>query len=304
MTPTYNRAYILKDAYDSLRTQSSFDFEWIIVDDGSTDETEEIVRAWMEEKKNFSIVYKKQNNGGKHRAVNRGVLLAKYDYFLILDSDDSLANDAVETIHEWIAGIAGLKGFAGIAGLRGKADIAIEGTPQEQYIDATNLERKKYGLLGDIAEIYKTEILKKYPFPEFEGENFIRESAVWDRIAKDGMKIRFYSKIIYLCEYIEDGLTKNTNENTYARNFKGFAYCSKLFLETHTLFPSLNKCGEFRRVAKLKGLGLAESAKMLNVNILYFLIGIGYFKLRRFAKSILRKKDVKAKGYDKNKKKT
>ncbi len=289
MTPTYNRAYILKEAYDSLRKQSSFDFEWIIVDDGSTDETEEIVRVWVEEEKNFSIVYEKQKNGGKHRAVNRGVLLAKYDYFLILDSDDSLANDAVETIHEWIAGIAGLKGFAGIAGLRGKADIAIGGTPSKEYIDATNLERKKYGLLGDKAEIYKTEILKQYPFPEFEGENFIRESAVWDRIAKDGLKIRFYSKIIYICEYIEDGLTKNTNESTYARNFRGFIYCSKLFLETHAFIPSLNKCGEFRRVAKLKGLKLTESAKLLNVNILHFIMGIWYFNLRQLVKSIFRK---------------
>lgn len=289
MTPTYNRAYILKEAYDSLRKQSSFDFEWIIVDDGSTDETEEIVRVWVEEEKNFSIVYEKQKNGGKHRAVNRGVLLAKYDYFLILDSDDSLANDAVETIHEWIAGIAGLKGFAGIAGLRGKADIAIGGTPSKEYIDATNLERKKYGLLGDKAEIYKTEILKQYPFPEFEGENFIRESAVWDRIAKDGLKIRWFNEIIYFCEYIEDGLTKNTNANTYAKNFMGFTYCSKLFLETHSFIPSLNKCGEFRRVAKLKGLKLTESAKLLNVNILHFIMGIWYFNLRQFVKSIFRK---------------
>ena len=289
MTPTYNRAYILREAYDSLRKQSSFDFEWIIVDDGSTDETEEIVRVWVEEEKSFPIVYEKQANGGKHRAVNKGVSLAKYDYFLILDSDDTLVEKAVEIIHEWIAGIAGLKGFAGIAGLRGKADIAIGGTPQKQYIDATNLERKKYGLLGDKAEIYKTEILKQYPFPEFDGENFIRESAVWDRIAKDGFKIRFYSKIIYLCEYIADGLTKNTNESTYAKNFKGFTYCAKLFLETHSFIPSLNKCGEFHRVAKIKGLRLVESAKLLNVNILHFIMGIWYFNLRKFIKSIFRK---------------
>lgn len=289
MTPTYNRAYILKNAYESLKKQSSFAFEWIIVDDGSTDETESIVKQWIEEEHNFSIIYEKQKNGGKHRAVNKGVSLAKYNYFFILDSDDSLTENAVATIHEWIAGIAGLKGFAGIAGLRGSRDIAIGGKPREQYIDATNLERNKYGLLGDKAEIYKTEILKQYPFPEFEGEIFIRESAVWDRIAKDGLKIRFYNEIIYLCEYIEDGLTKNTNAQTYAKNFLGFTYCSKLFLETHTFIPSLNKCGEFRRVTKLKGLKLVESAKLLNVNTIYFLMGIWYFNLRQFIKSILRK---------------
>ena len=90
MTPTYNRAYILGNAYNSLRNQTSFDFEWIIVDDGSTDETEQIVMKWIAEEKNFSIIYEKQKNGGKHRAVNRGVDLAHYDYFFILDSDDAL----------------------------------------------------------------------------------------------------------------------------------------------------------------------------------------------------------------------
>ena len=124
MTPTYNRAYILKNAYESLKKQSSFDFEWIIVDDGSTDETEEIVRAWMVEEKNFSIIYEKQKNGGKHRAVNKGVSLAKYDYFFILDSDDELTEDAVATIHKWTSEIAGLKGFAGVAGLKGFAGVA------------------------------------------------------------------------------------------------------------------------------------------------------------------------------------
>ena len=289
MTPTYNRAYILKEAYDSLRKQNSFDFEWIIVDDGSTDETEEIVRVWMEEEKNFSIVYEKQKNGGKHRAVNKGVSLAKYDYFLILDSDDRLTDNAVTLIHKWIAEIADLNGFAGVAGLRGNINTAIQEAKQKKYIDATNLERQKYNIFVEQAEVYKTEILKKYPFPEFDGENFIRESSVWDRIAKDGWKLRWYSEIIYLWDYIEDGLTKNTSLQTYAKNFFGFTYCSKLFLETHSLIPSLNKCGEFRRVAKLKGLKLTESAKLLNVNTLYFIMGICYFNMRQFVKSILRK---------------
>ena len=289
MTPTYNRAYILKEAYDSLRKQNSFDFEWIIVDDGSTDETEEIVRVWMEEEKNFSIVYEKQKSGGKHRAVNKGVSLAKYDYFLILDSDDRLTDNAVTLIHKWIAEIADLNGFAGVAGLRGNINTAIQEAKQKKYIDATNLERQKYNIFVEQAEVYKTEILKKYPFPEFDGENFIRESSVWDRIAKDGWKLRWYSEIIYLWDYIEDGLTKNTSLQTYAKNFFGFTYCSKLFLETHSLIPSLNKCGEFRRVAKLKGLKLTESAKLLNVNTLYFIMGICYFNMRQFVKSILRK---------------
>ena len=290
MTPTYNRAYILKEAYNSLKRQSSFEFEWIVVDDGSTDETEEIVRRWVEEEKNFSIVYEKQKNGGKHRAVNKGVSLAKYDYFLILDSDDRLTKNAVTLIHTWIAEITDLNGFAGVAGLRGNINTVIEETHQKKYIDATNLERQKFNIFVEQAEVYKTEILRKYPFPEFDGENFIRESAVWDRIAKDGWKLRWHNEIVYLWDYIEDGLTKNTSLQTYVKNFLGFTYCVKLFLETHGFMPSLNKCGEFRRVAKMKGIKLVESAKLLGTHTTYFVIGIWYYRVRQLVKFIFAKK--------------
>jgi len=289
MTPTYNRAYILKNAYESLKNQTSFAFEWVIVDDGSTDETESVVKQWVEQENNFSIIYIKQKNGGKHRAVNKGVSLAKYDYFLILDSDDSLTDNAVATIHEWIADVAQLKGFAGVVGLKGNGSFAVGGKPQAKYIDATNLQRRKFGLLGDKAEVYKTEVLKQYPFPEFEGENFIRESSVWDRIAKDGLKLRFYNEIIYLCEYIEDGLTKNTNAETYSKNFNGFTYCSKLFLETHSLFLSLHKCGEFYDVAKRKKLTKREAARLLDVSIVFMQVGVFVFKMKQIVKRFYNK---------------
>ncbi len=289
MTPTYNRAYILPSAYNSLKNQTCFDFEWIIVDDGSTDNTEELVGKWLLEENKFTIIYQKQINGGKHRAVNRGVSLANYDYFMILDSDDFLTSNAVEKIHEWIAGVAGLKGIAGVAGLRGNREQAIGGNIKKPYIDATNLERKKYGLDGDKAEIYKTEIMRQFPFPEFEGENFLRESAVWDRIAKEGLKLRWHNEIIYICDYIEDGLTKNTNAHTYVKNFQGFVYCSKLYLETHSLFYTLNKCGDFYYVAKLKGLSKRESAKILNISTAVLTFGIAFYNLKKVAKKVFRK---------------
>ncbi len=287
MTPTFNRAYILPKAYESLKKQTCFDFEWVIVDDGSSDDTESLVKGWLAENNPFSIRYEKQKNGGKHRAVNRGVALASYDYFLILDSDDQLTEDAVLTIHTWIAQIDGLEGFAGVAGLRGNETAAIGGTPEEPYIDATNLERQKYGLMGDKAEIYKTEVLKKYPFPEFEGENFLRENAVWDRIAMDGLKLRWFSQMIYLCEYIADGLTQNTKPSTYAKNFDGYTYCTKLYLQTRSGMQILNKLGEFFDVAKHKGLTPKETAKLLDVSPMRLLLGRMYFGARQMAKSIL-----------------
>ncbi len=287
MTPTYNRAYILPAAYEALKNQTCFDFEWIIVDDGSTDNTEVLVSGWLKENNKFNIIYYKQTNGGKHRAVNKGVSLAKYDYFMILDSDDSLTADAVQKIHNWINDIADLDGFAGVAGLKGNGNIAIGKFPNKKYIDATNLERVKYGLMQDKAEIYKTEVMRSYPFPEFEGENFLRESASWDRIAKDGYKIRWYNEIIYNCDYIADGLTKNTNEQTYAKNFKGYTYCSKLYMETHSVFHKLNKCGLFYKVAKLKQLSIKQAAKLLDVSTAFFTVGIVLCNIRLKLKNIL-----------------
>ncbi len=287
MTPTYNRAYLLSNAYHSLTKQTSYAFEWIIIDDGSTDNTEELVARWISVETRFSILYQKQENGGKHRAVNKGVALANYDYFLILDSDDTLSENAVEKIHEWAADIAGLPGFAGVAGLKGIGDIPVGGMPAGKIIDATNLERTRYGLQGDKAEAYKTEVLRQYPFPEFEGENFLRESASWDRIARDGLKLRWYSEIIYFCDYIEDGLTRNTNADTYVRNFQGFLYCTRLFLQTHSIFPSLNKCGDFYHVTKLKGMNMADTAKLLDKSTVFLALGICYYRARQAVKGLL-----------------
>lgn len=289
MTPTYNRAYLLPEVYESLKKQTCFDFEWIIVDDGSSDDTESLVGSWLKEESPFAIVYEKQPNGGKHRAVNRGVGMAKYDYFLILDSDDKLTSDAVEVIHSWIAQIDGLEGFAGVAGLKGSETAAVGGTPKEPYIDATNLERPKYGLMGDKAEIYKTEIMRQYPFPEFPGENFIRENASWDQIAMAGWKLRWFSKVIYLCEYIADGLTQNTNAATYAKNFEGFTFCTKLFLQTHSGIQVMNKLGAFCDVAKRKGLTMADARKILGVGFGKLLLGKTYYGIRQTAKGILKR---------------
>ena len=99
-TPTYNRAYILPNLYESLVNQTSKDFEWVIVDDGSTDETESIVKKWIAESR-ICIKYIKQENQGKHIAINTGTEHADGELFFIVDSDDSLKNHAVSTISEF-----------------------------------------------------------------------------------------------------------------------------------------------------------------------------------------------------------
>lgn len=281
LTPTYNRAYILHKAYNSLKQQTLFDFEWIIVDDGSSDETEKLVKSWIKSNNSFDIVYHKQKNGGKHRAVNNGVKLSKYDYIMILDSDDYLTDDAVEKVHYWISTISNSSEIVGVAGFRGYENGTTLGKSlPRRYIDITSLQRKKYKLMSDKVEVYKTEIMKKFPFPEFEGENFLRESASWDRIAQAGYKLRYFNEIIYICEYIEDGLTKNVNNTIYAKNFNGFTYCTTLYLETHSFPYDCLKIGHYYEVSKINNLSnrqIVDNLHISNVK-LYFSLLLNFAK--------------------------
>lgn len=229
-TPTFNRAYIIGKLYDSLVNQTDNNFEWLVVDDGSTDNTEEFFTDLLNKAQPFSIRYFKQKNGGKHRAINFGVKEAEGEIFFIVDSDDRLSADAIEKINLWVSGLDDSRKFAGVAGSRGYNNgNAIGGAGTGGYADAKNTERKRLNLLGDKAEAYFTAVLKKYPFPEFENENFLTEEVVWNRIAADGYYIRWYSEIIYYTEYLEDGLTRT--ENRYAKNPQGTLFWAKQQLE-------------------------------------------------------------------------
>lgn len=223
-TPVYNRAYIISQLYQSLLRQTNYDFEWLIIDDGSTDNIGELVSRWIADTEEFEIRFYRQPNGGKHRAINRGVQLAKGDAFLIVDSDDHLTEDAIDTVYEYWTQVQDRTEFAGISGLRMHQNgQIIGGRPGfEEYVDATNLERSAYGLEGDKAEVYKTELLKGFPFPEFEGERFVTEAVIWNKIAYQGFKIRWFNKSIIICDYLEDGLTANGG-GLFVQNPKGWA---------------------------------------------------------------------------------
>lgn len=210
-TPTYNRGYTLSRLADSLINQTNHQFDWLVIDDGSEDNTEEIIKEYQNMDLPFRITYQKVKNGGKQRAINLAVHQIKTEYIFIVDSDDYLTEDAIEKVSGWLADLP--KEFAGLSGVKGKNGFKyISGMPliEERYIDATNLERIKYNLMSDMAEIYKVDILKKYPFRVWDGETFVPESTVWNQIALDGYMLRWYKDIIYICEYLEDGLTKGS----------------------------------------------------------------------------------------------
>ena len=219
-TPTYNRAYILNVLYRSVQRQTYRNFEWIIMDDGSTDNTEDLVRSWIADNNDFPIRYYKVPNGGKCRAINRGLDLAEGELFFIMDSDDYLTDDSLETVVKWEATIAGKPGYCGVAGNRGSSptetpNTSIRSMYGTDFIDEYAFVRyRDYTdkvIDGERAGVWYTELHRKYKYPEFEGENFITESVVWNKMAFDGYKIRIFEDIIWVCEYREDGLTMQGN---------------------------------------------------------------------------------------------
>lgn len=284
LTPTFNRGYCLENLYNSLRNQSDKGFEWIIIDDGSTDDTEKKVTNWVGDTKDFAIRYFKQKNGGKHRAVNYGVTFAIGNYTFIVDSDDRLTDDCIFKINSWIEEIDNDSSFAGVSGVRGKNKYSIIGSfpSNNHYIDASNIERARLGLLGDKAEVYRTSILRLYPFPEFEGERFLPESVVWDEIAHDGYKLRWYRDVIYICEYLEDGLTKNSNAYI-KKSFNGYTLAKK---KAFHYYPSPTRWGallSYMDDAKSFGIGDREIKERLDVSFKEYLIGkmlYGFWKIR------------------------
>lgn len=206
-TPTYNRAYRLNVLYESLCRQSFTDFEWLIVDDGSTDNTEALVEDWLKENK-INIRYFRQPNGGKHRAINQGVKMANGELFFIVDSDDCLTPNAIDEIERQYRAIYDKEDFCGVCGLKCYADGSkIGGESKYDILECSSLDfRYKYKVKGDMAEVLRTDILRNYPFPEFDDEKFCPEALVWNRIALKYKFRYFYSKI-YVCEYLSDGLT-------------------------------------------------------------------------------------------------
>ncbi len=211
-TPTYNRAYIIENLYRSLQRQSFRDFEWLVIDDGSTDNTEAVIRQWQAEENDFPIRYYKKENGGKCRAINYGVQLAEGLLFYNVDSDDCLTHDALEKISQWEAALPKDQKFCGVAGNLGTAPNETPNTPlPDPYFDGTLLARyanySTPSVDGERAIVFYTEIQKAYPYPEFPGEKFITEASSWNRMARDGYLMRFYNDIICIYEYKPDGLT-------------------------------------------------------------------------------------------------
>lgn len=217
-TATYNRGHLIQRIYQSLLRQKEFNFEWLVIDDGSQDQTEDLFNDWIGRDNPFEIRYYKQENQGLIRTLNRGIELARGEYFAKIDSDDYVVDEYMENISAWTDSIKGVKDVYAVAGIK----VDSDGTPlngkwpaipkEPGYIDATDLQRAAYSLDADMCEAWRTDVLKKYPFPVWKSEKFAPEQIVFYQIALDGQKIRWYPNAMAICEYQDNGLTKGSRK--------------------------------------------------------------------------------------------
>jgi glycosyltransferase involved in cell wall biosynthesis len=218
LTATYNRACTLDRLYDSLLKQSDGDFEWIIIDDGSDDGTRELT-ANYKKKGDIDIQYISQPNSGKHVALNTGCNVAQGEFVLIVDSDDALVPEAVAVVKRSVSikpGYVGYcfrkKTFDGklLGSVTGKEPLIMKPNEAASYFHA------------DLAYVFTKESMQKNCFPVIEGEKFVPELFIWNKIADNGEIVFFPDEWIYLCEYLPDGYSRNFKQNLH-KNPRGFA---------------------------------------------------------------------------------
>lgn len=221
-TPSFNRGNKLKNIYKSLLNQTYQDFEWLIVDDGSTDNTKDIIETWRNERK-LQIRYFYRDNGGKHRAFNQAIKEAKGEWLICLDSDDIYTTNALEILHRYSLQIEKNDDVVGMPCLSMDPIGNIIGSrfPKDAFITNHFDLYYKHKINGDKGLIYKTKILKKYYFPEFKGENFLTEAIVLNRIARS-YNICCVNHALQIVEYQTDGLS-NKIKFLRTNNPKGFA---------------------------------------------------------------------------------
>lgn len=212
-TPTYNRGYIIEKLYESLNQQTNKNFEWLVIDDGSTDNTSKIFDKILKKEHEYQIRYIRKENGGKHTAANLALELAKGDSFFVVDSDDVLTNNAIERALYYFDQIKDDENFCGVCGLKGFFNGNVIGTNVNyDVLDTTIIDYRFYRKIGgDKADVFKTKLLKQHKFPENEGEKWAPLSIVWNRFGSK-LKVRYFNEIIYLAEYLEDGISLNRNK--------------------------------------------------------------------------------------------
>lgn len=226
-TPAFNRAYTLPRLYDSLKSQTSKDFIWLIVDDGSTDNTGNLIKKWKTETNDFEIQYIYKKNGGMHTAHNCAYEHITTELNVCIDSDDFMPDNAVESIlQKWEKD--GSQNYAGIVGLDATLDGKVIGKKLPDNIKSTTLSGYyASGGQGDKKLVYRTDLMKKYPpYPVFEGEKYVSLGYKY-LLCDQEYELLILNKILCNVEYQQDGSSVNMYKQ-YLNNPKGFAFMRKI----------------------------------------------------------------------------
>lgn len=253
-TPAYNRAGTIKRTYQSLLNQDNKDFIWLVIDDGSVDNTGELVKGWMKEDNGFEIQYIYKQNGGMHTAHNTAYENIHTELNVCIDSDDALAPGAVSSIyHKWQE--VKDKGYAGIIGLDADMNTGkVIGTGFPEGMKETTLTGfYAAGGKGDKKLVYRTDVINKYPaYPVFEGEKYVALAYKYRLIDQD-YKLAVLNKVLCNVEYQPDG-SSATMYQQYVKNPKGFAFWRKVCMQ----YPESKKrllidCMHYVAESKLAG---------------------------------------------------
>jgi len=230
-TPAYNRAHTIGRTYESLKKQNCKEFIWLIIDDGSTDNTSELVEQWKNESCGFEIRYIYKENGGMHTAHNIAYENIDTELNMCIDSDDCLAEEAVQKIlNKWEA----IKdfGYAGIIGLdadMNTGEIIGSKFPEDMW-ETTLVEYYAKGGKGDKKLVYRTDVINRYPpYPVFAGEKYVALAYKY-RLIDNDYKLAVLNEVLCNVEYQTDG-SSGTMYKQYLKNPRGFAFWRKISMQ-------------------------------------------------------------------------
>ncbi|MEC5424024.1 glycosyltransferase family 2 protein [Virgibacillus sp. C22-A2] len=240
-TPTYNRAFCLSKCYESLKQQSCKDFAWLIIDDGSTDNTRGLVKGWMKENV-IPINYYWQENQGMHGAHNSAYERINTELNVCIDSDDYMPIDAVEKILAFWEKY-GNKKVSGIIGLDSTSESKVIGTKLPVDLNTSTLFDlyNKHGVTGDKKLVYRSELTKKYPYPLFTNEKYVGLAYKYYMLDKS-FEMLLMNEVLCCVEYLPDGSSRNMLKQ-YRSNPRGFSFYRKELMG----LPFASKVFKFRQ---------------------------------------------------------
>jgi len=224
--PAYNRAHTITRALDSVRMQTVGNWDILVVDDGSTDGTSDVVDRWSRHT-GIGVRTIRQPHGGKHRAHNRALKEASGELFMTLDSDDVLKPEALaEVLAAWRSIPLDQRTlYAGVEGLCETSDGKLHGTPfPEDPFDSDHLEISgRYGVTGEKRNAIRLDVLLCFPYPEISGEYHVRPSFIWKRLAHH-YRFRFINRVLQIVDFSEGGLTRTASNRRLANAHGLYTY--------------------------------------------------------------------------------